>query len=412
MSEAPTVSIVVVSRGRPERLPICLLGLSRLLYAPYEIVVVAEPAGLAAVQATGLADEVKLVAYDEANISAARNRGIAEAAGDIVAFVDDDAVPEPAWLNHLIQGFLWPEAAAVGGFVRGRNGISYQWAARSVDHSGAAQPLTLPGTAPVLLTPSGGRAIKTEGTNMAFRRSVLAEIGGFDPAFRFYLDETDLNMRLMLAGHSTAIVPLAEVHHAYAESPRRARHRAPLDLFDVGASTAVFLAKHCPASEHATVLDRLRQTQRQALLAYMVDGRIEPRDVARLMDGLEKGIADGRARPASPMPPIPHAPHWFLPFDSRVDGRHREIGGRHLFRRRHRAAARQAAAQGEIVSLYLFSRTGLAHKLRFTPDAVWEQRGGLWGRSERDQRLFHLTTFSRRLKREIARNVHQRLGTG
>ncbi|WP_088622887.1 glycosyltransferase family 2 protein [Oceanicola sp. 22II-s10i] len=403
MTGAPTVSVIVVSRGRPVSLTLCLTGLARLYYPAYEIIVVADRTGLAAVRAAGFAEEIKTVGCDEPNISAARNLGIAEAAGEIVAFIDDDAVPEPAWLDHLVQGFRFPEAAAAGGYVLGRNGISFQWKARSVDHTGLAQPLDVPGDAPVLLTPADGRAIKTEGTNMAVRRDVLAEMGGFDPAYRFYLDETDLNLRLARAGHATAIVPLALVHHAYAESDRRTRTRAPLDLFEIGASTAVFLRRHCPEEEHARIFQRLREGRRRALIGYMVDGRIEPRDVARLMRRLDEGIADGIARPVSQMPPIARAQHWFLPFESRASGETKVIGGRLVRARRHRQKARQAAEQGHTVSLFLLSRTALAHRVRFTRDGVWEQIGGLWGRSGRDKGRVRLTTFARRINDEAFR---------
>jgi len=408
MTEAPTVSVVVVSRERPGPLRLCLAGLSRLLYPAYEIVVVTDDEGAAAVRASGFSEEVKLVAFDDANISAARNAGIAEAAGEIVAFLDDDAVPEPGWLAHLVQGFSWPEAAAAGGFVRGRNGISFQWRARSVLPSGGTQEIALDGDRPVLLTPTTGRAIKTEGTNMAVRRAVLAEMGGFDPAFRFYLDETDLNMRLAQAGHATAIVPLAEVHHAYAESTRRARNRGPRDLFDVGASTAVFLRKHCASSDHPRITAELRAGQRKALVAHMVAGRIEPRDVGRLLRRLDAGLAEGASRPIPAMPAIPHPTHWFLPFETRATGDQRFIAGRRLFARRHRAAARAAAAAGETVTLLLMSHTALAHRVRFDSSGVWEQTGGLWGRSLRTGRRLRFKRFSARASEERLRAAPQR----
>ena len=75
------VSIVIVSRGRPKSLIWCLTGIDGLGYPGFEVVVVACPAGCQAVQAAGYETRVKLIAYDEANISAARNLGIAAAAG-------------------------------------------------------------------------------------------------------------------------------------------------------------------------------------------------------------------------------------------------------------------------------------------------------------------------------------------
>ncbi|MCB2123539.1 MAG: glycosyltransferase, partial [Rhodobacteraceae bacterium] len=66
----------------------------------------------------------------------ARNLGLAAAAGEIVAFIDDDAVPEPRWLARLTAPFADPGIAAAGGFVVGRNGISFQWRASCADSHG------------------------------------------------------------------------------------------------------------------------------------------------------------------------------------------------------------------------------------------------------------------------------------
>ena len=72
----------------------------------------------------------------------------------------------------------------------------------------------------------------------------LVNLGGFDEAFEFFLDETDLNVCLAKAGCKTAIVPEALVHHNYAESARRRPDRTPKDLSQVGASQAYFLKKY------------------------------------------------------------------------------------------------------------------------------------------------------------------------
>ena len=82
-----------------------------------------------------LGDQVKSVPFDTSNISAARNAGIAMAAGNVIAIIDDDAVPEPSWLTHLTAPFADPAVAASGGYVIGRNGISFQWKGRTVDHN-------------------------------------------------------------------------------------------------------------------------------------------------------------------------------------------------------------------------------------------------------------------------------------
>jgi len=393
-----TVSVIIVSRGRPDALRRCLIGVAQLQYRAFEVVVVACPAGIAVTEESETLAEIKCIAFDEANISAARNLGLANAAGDIVAFIDDDAVPEPQWLRHLVGPAARSDVAAMGGYVRGRNGISFQYKARTLDAQGAPHAVEVDPLQATVLVPPKGRAIKTEGTNMAFRRDVLVGIGGFDPAFRFYLDETDLNMRLARAGHATALVPLAQVHHGFAASATRRADRVPADLYEIGASWAVFQRKHIPKEDRAAHWKNQHAAERIRLIEHMVAGRLEPRDVRRLMKRLAAGFAEGRERSfgGSRLPR-----HALLPFrpvqSSPRKSTFKSVRG---FRgvKAVDAAADQVAGGG-IASVLVLSPTTLYHRIQFNAQGVWVQRGGLFGRSERTDRLFRLTTFKRRTAR-------------
>lgn len=402
------VSVIVVSRDRGDSLGLTLTGLSRLYHDTYEIIVVADPAGEDAVQRSGLRDRIKLVPCGEANISVARNLGLSVASGDIVAFIDDDAVPEPTWLDRLTEPFQDPAVAAAGGFVIGRNGISYQWKASSVDDTGTSTPLTVDETRTTRPVPPPGAAIRTEGTNMAFRREVLARLGGFDPAYRFYLDETDLNMRLARDGAVTAIAPQALVHHAFAPSPRRAPSRAPTDLYEIGASLAVYLRRHCPPDRHAEAIRQFTASRDAALIDHMTAGRLEPRDVQRLRRRLHDGLAEGRTRALTDLPPLPPCDQPFLPFQTLTTGPGTVICGASRQRHQLRAEAAARAARGENITLMVFSPTTLYHRVRMRPEGFWEQTGGLWGRSDRTGPLIQLVTAKKRLRREMNRTAAQR----
>ncbi len=408
MSAIP-VSVVIVSRGRPKALLRCLTGVSQLYYPNFEVIVVADPHGMKAIQDSKWDPLVKQVEFDEANISIARNLGVAQSAGEVVAFIDDDAVPEPTWLTHLCSPFENdPEVAVTGGFVRGRNGISFQWKAQTIDVSGESQVLVVDEVRTTVLQPTNGRAIKTEGTNMAVRRDVLADMGGFDPAFRYFCDETDLNMRLATDGRATAIVPLAEVHHGFLPNATRRASRAPKDLFQIGASKAVFLRKHCPQEQHAEVWRIFTGREKRRALRYMQSGELEPRDVRRLMSSLRSGYAEGQLRPLGALPVIPKAPEGFRKLTGTSEVSSFVVAGRLPNARRLRNRAMQEVGRGRNVSLFLFSCTSLYHRVRFHDDGYWEQRGGLFGRSDRSQPLFRMTSFKRRLKAEKLRIAEQR----
>ena len=99
-------------------------------------------------------------------------------------------MPEPTWLERLVEPFQDADTGAAGGLVRGRNGVSVQWGFQEVDGYGNDWPVPASGAA-FFGAPTPGRVLKTVGTNCAFRRAALAAIGGFDEAYRFFLEETD-----------------------------------------------------------------------------------------------------------------------------------------------------------------------------------------------------------------------------
>ncbi len=405
----PRTSVIVVSHGRPDHLALCLTALAQQDHPDFEIVVVADAVGLEAVSRWRWQDRVKTALQEVQNISAARNQGLELAAGDVIAFIDDDAVAEPTWLSALSSVFAGGAVGAAGGYVRGRNGISLQSRGARVDGAGRETALNHQGLKPVLFTSEPGKAIKTEGTNCAFRREQLARLGGFDPAFAYFLDETDVNMRLALEAVTTAIVPLAEVHHAMAPSGRRTAQRMPVSLHQIGASSAIFLRKHAPDADPAIRLAEILAEHRRRLLRHMVRGTCEPRDVTRLLGSLAEGWQAGLAHRIVACTPIADDPPEFRAFrpDPPFTGM-TVIAARSWSSRSARRIAGNAVASGQRVSLFLFSPTSLYHRVRFTPNGVWEQTGGLFGRAERTEKLLSLNRFSTRAATECARVATQR----
>lgn len=394
-------SVIVVSHKRPRWLVRCLKALRQLDHAAFEIVIVADGASLDMLSG----EDFKRRVFDSANISQARNIGIEASAGDVCAFVDDDAVPEPMWLRHLEEAFSITDAGAVVGYVRGRNGISFQSRVDSVDAEGETHQQNAPDHEAFLPVLPKDHALKLVGTNAAFRRNILFEVNGFDPAYAFYLDDTDISLRLANAGIRTAVAPLAEVHHAFAPSKRRSALRAPKYLGDIGRSTAVFLRRHRGISEQE-LCKRLYERERARLLRHMVQGTCEPKDVGTLLQGLQKGWKDGLSCAL---------PEWSLLQDKKAPFRrippisgHTVLTSRLLKRHAVLEKAAKLADSGQRVSVFSFSLTPVRHLVRYADFGGWVQTGGQFGRARRSDSVFRWCRFANRKKLEIVRVAKQR----
>lgn len=394
------VSVVCVSRGRPASLCRTVLALTQL-YAPcFEIVVVADAQGISALEAQGYADHIKICPFDEPNIAAARNVGISHASGAIIAFIDDDAVPEPTWLDRLVAPIQDDRFDAAGGYVLGRNGISFQWKGRLVNAEAQTQPYEPGDHVP------DGWAIKTEGTNMAVRADVLRALGGFDPAYAFYLDETDLNLRLSRSGYRTGLVPDALVHHGFAPSAQRRADRAPRTLFDIGRSTIVFARRH--GGDRAKMVEFLKSDQRRRALRHLQTGALDPWGVARLIATLHKGLragADLKLETLLPLDDFDPTPKGFATLSDPMMWH----SARCLRYEQRLNGLEKAGKIGKRATLICLSRTALRHRVWFHSSGVWCHTGGIYGPSIRSQKWFNFTSFLDRVAQERKRVLSVRL---
>ena len=397
----PTVSVVVASHDRPGWLARCLTSLGQLDYPAFEIVVVADAPSIAALDPHPLRGAIKAIPVEGGNISATRNAGIAEAGGDWLAFIDDDAVAEPTWLSHHMQAAGALGVQALVGFVRGRNGISYQSAVASVDAEGETHAEHAGDGVAFIPKLRRGRALKLVGTNCVVRRDVLVALGGFDPAYRFFMDDTDLSLRLSRAGHVAGAAPLAQVHHAFAPSGRRTRLRAPLDLTEIGRSTAIFAHRYrgAPPDE---IKERLLDRERARLIAHMVRGTCEPRDIAPRMATLEQGWRMGAILDAPLPAPLDDPRRPFRRVDRMTVG-HEVIPARLLGRRAAVGQAARIVAEGGRASVFSFLLTSNRHRVRFLRPGIWVQTGGQFGRSLRSGPAFRWCRFADRVREEMGR---------
>jgi GT2 family glycosyltransferase len=204
----PRVSVVVCVYDGEETLDDCLTGLERLAYPDVELLVVDDgstdrSAEIAARHAC------RLVRTENRGLSCARNTGLAEATGEIVAYIDADARPDPHWLHYLV------ETLRDGAFV-GAGGPNLPCPG---DGEFAACVGRSPG-GPTHVLLSDHEAEHIPGCNMAFRKGALEAIGGFDPQFRVAGDDVDVCWRLQERGWKLGFAPSAVVWHHQRRSLR------------------------------------------------------------------------------------------------------------------------------------------------------------------------------------------------
>jgi GT2 family glycosyltransferase len=113
-----SISVAVCTRNRPADLERCLASLHRSAEAPGEIIVVDNaPEGGATRDVTARFPGVRYVPEPQAGLSAARNTALEHARCEIVAFTDDDAIVDPAWIGHMRRAFTDPRVMVVTGLV-------------------------------------------------------------------------------------------------------------------------------------------------------------------------------------------------------------------------------------------------------------------------------------------------------
>jgi len=122
---------------------------------------------------------------------AGRNFGIRKAKGDVVAFVDGDAIANPFWLKEIRPGVMHTSIVA---------GRTIQIGYRPFEELERVELIVK------------GTDVTYPSSNLAYRKSVLDEIGGFDEWF-ITAEDVDLNMRAVRAGHAITFRADAIVYH-------------------------------------------------------------------------------------------------------------------------------------------------------------------------------------------------------
>jgi glycogen synthase len=325
-------SVVINTYNRAEYLTNAMVSIAAQSYRELELIVVNGPSTdnteeiLDSVERNGI--RFKRAKCLNRNLSESRNVGISVAMGDVVLFIDDDAVAHREWVGRLMATYANSSVGAAGGFTFDHTGVNYQCRYTVCDKFGNARFFnTLDPESMVAASDFFYPSLL--GTNCSFSRRVLERIGGFDEVFEYMLDETDVCARMAQNSKKIVTVPNAFVFHKYAPSATRTHERIPRSLLAPARSKAYFCFKHAKSRQQSPldlevigVIEQYRKDIDFSNKWFLDHKKISPAHYSRLCQELTAGISEGMrfgmsnamGAPQSKAPLPPTSPAASFPF--------------------------------------------------------------------------------------------------
>lgn len=225
-------------------------------------------------------------------LSSARNRALRESTADVVAFIDDDCVLSRGWVEAIWHGFDDPEVATVGGVTHLEypNNHRPDWLVPSMEGL-------------LGLNYHGPKAMETKevhGNNMAVRRTVAIEIGGFDAGFGYLGnknpvagEDVEFCRRVWATGHKIMYLPQAELIHKvhvgrlqlkwfFSRALENGRYLAIVDRKNMSPWTATKYYMNCMVPQIGL---RLIGNRRRSLM-YAMETRLASGELDVMLPGI------------------------------------------------------------------------------------------------------------------------------
>lgn len=238
----PVMSVVVCTRERPDDLARCLNALGAQTVSPLEVIVVDNAPRTDHTRTVVMTYGARYVLEPRPGLDCARNAGLRAARASIVAYTDDDAVPNPEWAEALRSALADQEVAGVAGAMlpfeveTEAQRLFERYLEGGAGRRDRAQRRVFARPFP----PAAAGHVGV-GANMAFRRSALEAVGGFDEAFDCGTltrsgGDTEIFARLLSAGYRLVYEPGAVVRHRHRRELRGLREQ----LFGYGVGVYAF----------------------------------------------------------------------------------------------------------------------------------------------------------------------------
>ncbi len=207
----PTVSVVIPVRNGEATIGALLESLQKVDYDQNKVeVIVVDGNSTDKTREIVAKYPVKLCIEDGEGLNAARNTGIKNSGGEVIAFTDADCIVPNNWIRKMVENFRDPQVWCVGGNIKG---CSDDFLSRYADNT----------VMPVMRSFKRRQVLSMiklffnypAGCNMAFRRKALEEVGHFDEGLRYGADDLELVERVCKAGHEIVLDPSVLVLHKH-----------------------------------------------------------------------------------------------------------------------------------------------------------------------------------------------------
>lgn len=201
------VSIVVLTKNRPEYLKLCLDSIVTQKYTNLEYIVIDSDSNMETLELIRSYQSkipLRIIGVGDCTIGMARQIGFRKSKGDIIAYIDSDVeLPHPFWIDHMLKPFTQSHIAGVQTLAKNRAGdhpalkmihSSFEYKLRIIDFD-HYEPV---GTSHILI-----------------RKVAIANAGGFkDINFR---EDTDLTRTIMSQGHPFFYLPDEKCYHYHVD---------------------------------------------------------------------------------------------------------------------------------------------------------------------------------------------------
>ena len=287
----PKLTIAICTRDRPDQIGRASDSVVASGFGT-EILVVDQSSGRATEEIVcqqRYRNDIHYLRSDTVGLSNARNVALLNATSDIVAFTDDDCAVPGEWASSIIEFFAHdPALGAVFGPVVAAPGYAAEagWL-----------PAYRPAKGDLLTGPRSAPLTGPMGANMAFRRTAVNMIGGFDPwlgagaTFKSAEDIDALYRVLLIGMHVRVSAEVPVLHFGYREYASGAGARA---LWDTMLGNGAYYGKHVKCGDALALMRFARQLDRAARsIAHKLKQRSRPRGLrqpALMLEGFSRAL--------------------------------------------------------------------------------------------------------------------------